>query len=385
MRDSSGTISRSFPLRLEQAARRSDGGHTGTELSRLVMQGKRLRLRPGVYITPEQWLASPPWIRHQAATAATALESSRAVFCRETALILHGLPLLAAPDRVHVRAETQGSARRVPAQPLTGKLSRSGIERLLFRYTPASERDLEPLPVQRFEHARMDGRTRPQMREALARGEAVLPTVTVDAAVLPVAPGPATGYCVEPLEFTVIDTLSRTSPERAVVTLDAALRELNSACLDPKEALRNMERHLPSLAARRRWGTVLSFADARAESPGESLSRWRIAELGFLPPDLQAELHLDVGMARVDFIWEEAGVVGEFDGKVKYMDPELLQGGSTSQVVYQEKLREDAIRRSGRMMVRWGWDELRRPERLRGRLKQAGVPVRTSSPKIVVV
>src|SRR5690606_25157426 len=72
---------------------------------------------------------------------------------------------------------------------------------------------------------------------------------------------------------------------------------------------------------------------------------------------LQRELFTPDGVfvARVDFFWEELGIVGEFDGMGKYGagDPR-----STADSVRREKLREDAIRNLGFEVVRWTWPEL---------------------------
>ena len=54
-------------------------------------------------------------------------------------------------------------------------------------------------------------------------------------------------------------------------------------------------------------------------------------------------------IARVDFLWEEFGLVGECDGRIKYSDRDAL---------YSEKRREDAIRQRGLGMVRWGSPDL---------------------------
>lgn len=40
-------------------------------------------------------------------------------------------------------------------------------------------------------------------------------------------------------------------------------------------------------------------------------------------------------------------------------------------MVYLEKLREDAIRDQGLQVVRWTWDDLRRPELIIDRLRRA--------------
>jgi hypothetical protein len=59
-------------------------------------------------------------------------------------------------------------------------------------------------------------------------------------------------------------------------------------------------------------------------------------------------------IGRVDFYWEEFGVIGEADGRSKYAEPGAL---------YAEKRREDRLRRHAgcRELIRWGWTDLRPP------------------------
>jgi len=52
--------------------------------------------------------------------------------------------------------------------------------------------------------------------------------------------------------------------------------------------------------------------------------------------------------------------IGEFDGRVGY-GRLVRPGQSPADAVYEEKLREDAIRDTGRQVVRWTWPELDRP------------------------
>lgn len=49
----------------------------------------------------------------------------------------------------------------------------------------------------------------------------------------------------------------------------------------------------------------------------------------------------------------------------------LLPGQTAGDVVYAEKLREDALRDLGWQVVRWGWADLRDPAELRRRLERA--------------
>ncbi len=68
-------------------------------------------------------------------------------------------------------------------------------------------------------------------------------------------------------------------------------------------------------------------------------------------------------VATTDFGWEDAGLVGECDGKVKY--GELLRPGEKPEdAVMREKRREGRIREAGYWIVRWGWHEASDPAEL---------------------
>jgi hypothetical protein len=60
----------------------------------------------------------------------------------------------------------------------------------------------------------------------------------------------------------------------------------------------------------------------------------------------------------------------EFDGKEKY--GKLLESGQTAaDAVFEEKRREAALRDLGSQIVRWIWQDLHHPEKLRRRLERA--------------
>lgn len=63
-------------------------------------------------------------------------------------------------------------------------------------------------------------------------------------------------------------------------------------------------------------------------------------------------------LGRTDFAWPEQGLVAEFDGRVKY-GRLLLPGQAPGEVVFAEKVREDAIRAAGWTVRRWYWDDLK--------------------------
>ena len=88
-------------------------------------------------------------------------------------------------------------------------------------------------------------------------------------------------------------------------------------------------------------------------------------------PELQVEVRVGgVLLGRADFGWRDAGVLGEFDGKIKY--GQLLRPGqSAADVVMAEKAREEALRDAHWTVVRWGWDDLADPRRLANRVQRA--------------
>lgn len=161
------------------------------------------------------------------------------------------------------------------------------------------------------------------------------------------------GVRVTSVARTVVD-LARTLPfEQAVVVADGALRRRPALSAELEEALARAARWPGSPGARR----CLGFADGRSESVGESRSRVAIARVGLPPPVPQWEVDLRGGRARADFGWPDLATVGEFDGRVKY-GRLLRPGQDPGEVVYAEKLREDAIRATGLWVVRWTWAEL---------------------------
>ena len=66
--------------------------------------------------------------------------------------------------------------------------------------------------------------------------------------------------------------------------------------------------------------------------------------------EMQVPIHDEVGfVARVDFLWRDARVIGEADGAMKY---------ESRGVLIAERHREQRLRELGHIVVRWTWDEL---------------------------
>lgn len=113
----------------------------------------------------------------------------------------------------------------------------------------------------------------------------------------------------------------------------------------------------------RRAQLALHHLDGIRETPLESAS-WAYFVTNRLPlPRMQVEIRTVAGrfIARVDFLWDEARVVGECDGRLKY---------ASAEDVYAEKRREDDIRSEGYGMTRWGFTDLHTPDLAR-RIRRA--------------
>ena len=62
-------------------------------------------------------------------------------------------------------------------------------------------------------------------------------------------------------------------------------------------------------------------------------------------------------IGRCHFGWEQLRTVREFDGRIKYGRC-LRPGQDPGDAVFEEKVREDALRDGGLQVVRWIWAEL---------------------------
>jgi hypothetical protein len=169
-------------------------------------------------------------------------------------------------------------------------------------------------------------------------------------------------YRLTSLERTAFDVARLIPFERAVAVMDAALHQ--AADLEVLDAIVRASPGRRGVAIAR---AAVAFADGRAESVGESISRVRIAEARLPAPTLQFVVVDRFGnfVARSDFCWVEQRVVGEFDGRVKYVGS---TPGEVADVVMAEKRREQAIRDAGWWIVRWGWSDLVDPDALRHRI-----------------
>ncbi|GAB3880472.1 type IV toxin-antitoxin system AbiEi family antitoxin domain-containing protein [Terrabacter terrigena] len=160
-----------------------------------------------------------------------------------------------------------------------------------------------------------------------------------------------------PLGHAVVQAGLLAGPEAALVPADAALARR----LVTREQL---SAAVAALAGRRGIGVVraaVEHADARHESPGESRTAYLLRALGH-EADPQIEVAAEGRRYRADFRIRGTRVLVEFDGQVKYTDRAAL---------FDEKRREDALRRTGWVVVRLVWSDLAQPDLVRRRLRDA--------------
>ncbi len=161
------------------------------------------------------------------------------------------------------------------------------------------------------------------------------------------------GFTVTNLPRTVSDLCRLVRPHEALAIMDAAWRKLGS--LDGiAECVEQSNRR--SGVGNAKW--ALAHADPLSESPGESISRYWMIRAGIPMPILQFEVRTSGGalLGRSDFGWPDLGLLGEFDGRIKY-DDLVPEGMTAADVVMKEKHRENQFRSEGYWTYRWGWKE----------------------------
>jgi hypothetical protein len=289
-------------------------------LYRGVERGRFVRVARGAYLPAEDWRELNGEQRHLSRMRAIALTHPGSVFSHLSAAIAWRLPIVGRlPEIPHLVAD-----------PASGGRSKNGF-----------------------------------VRHCVGIPEDV---VTID------------GLQVTTLARTLIDVAASSDMAVGVAAGDFALRATDpsdSGVLLARTTVQELGAELAALpvssgAARGR--RAIEFVDGRSGSPGESLSRVVIHQLGFPAPELQARFDDARGLVGfVDFWWPDASVTGEFDGHEKYLREDLLGGRTTGEALIAEKAREDRLRALGHRVARWDWATARAPQQLRARLLAAGL------------
>lgn len=336
------------------------------ELSRRARSGALVRLRRGSYVETSTWVALSPRARQELMfqVAAEAYGMRLPLWGRSSAL-LHGLPLKNTPgqdwnDPTHLLGSAASGGRSkngiVHHRPDGRVRQIVGINGLPCSDVVNTAIDLAVDQEFAWAVAAMDRLLNPRVLSGMAGTGSWDVSESAQTGPVPSA-RPSQGWALPEETSEPITTTEAPAQPR---DRDAAYRLIAQ---------------IGNATRRRKLQAVLDFADPGGYLPGESLSRVTMHRYGFPQPELQARFSDRAGLiGYTDFHWRSLGVVGEFDGREKYVKPEYLKGRSPSEVVVAEKLREDRLRRLGLTVVRWVWADLEHPVRLEGLLRQAGLP-----------
>jgi hypothetical protein len=153
---------------------------------------------------------------------------------------------------------------------------------------------------------------------------------------------------------TVVDCFRQLRLRDALPVSDGALRA-GATSLDALRAMRTFQTRWPGIT---KADTGLALADARRESWLESASVATAHQLGFTVPMSQVWIHHLDGrlIGRVDFVWPLAGVVGEADGRGKYLGEYAAEDWDADLAaahMLAERDRERELESVGFAVARW--------------------------------
>ena len=162
--------------------------------------------------------------------------------------------------------------------------------------------------------------------------------------------------------------------ERALVMTDSLLH----LGLSDEQQLAAIFRQLERWPWMRRMHIPVRMADGGSASPGETRGRWMFRVHRLPRPETQFQVYDANGrlVGTTDWCWPEDGLLGEFDGRVKY-GRLLKPGQDVGEVVFAEKQREDLLRElTNFRMIRLIWSDYDRPRatslRVERLLRRAG-------------
>jgi hypothetical protein len=214
------------------------------------------RVRPGVHVSAQKWMALKPWERYAVRVHAYLQSHPDAVLCLESAAVVLGVPYFHEPRDIHVYSPTGRTSRRF--------------------------------------------------------GDVVFHTSSDEREVIEVG-----GIRTTSLLDTVVDLARVLPPAQGLAAADAAISPRQGGTLLPVELVERHRRQ-QNRRGRVRATWVFDRADSAAESPAESVSRAVIEWCGFETPELQREFRYEGFTDRADFFFPSIGSIGESDGWGKY-------------------------------------------------------------------
>jgi hypothetical protein len=279
-------------------------GVSGRVLDRSLARGDLTRIAPGLYAVASHWEGRPPWDRHVALARAAVRTTPDAIVSHSSAAALLRLPMPPRPPQ------------------------RATLTLLDDRRTSQDD------GWRRFHR----GRTPPE-QVVLSGGHP---------------------YLVP--SRTVLDCVRDMHPRDALAVVDAALRRGVATGPDLLK-MRRHQRRWPGIAVA---DQVLRLGDGRRESWFESASAWVMSSWGIpagIPQVVVRDSHGRV-VARVDVLWPELGLVGEADGRGKYLlEPSSNRPAeeAAARAVIDQVRREDRLRDLGLGVLRWDPTDLTQP------------------------
>jgi hypothetical protein len=254
-------------------------GYDDRDVARMVRQGHWVRFRRGFYAFADEWSALDPTQKHRVRSSAVLRSLGDAVaLSHVSGVIRHGIETWGLPlDKVHV-TRLDGAAGRIEGDVVH--------------------------------------------HEGLVTDEEVMVV---------------NGEKVLPPDRCVLEAGSRAGNEVALCLFDAGLRQKAFT----QEQLEARFKELTAWPFMRHLWIPVRMADGRSGSIGESRGRWIFRAIGIPAPELQHEVYDSTGtlVGITDWWWERFGLLGEFDGRVKY--GRLLRHG-------QDPARSSSRRRSAR-------------------------------------
>lgn len=175
---------------------------------------------------------------------------------------------------------------------------------------------------------------------------------------------------------TAVETAAGADLVPAVCALDWTLQQGLASLEDLQRYAEVHLREWPGTAGLTR---AIALSDGRSESVGESRTRIMLETNGIGTEPQWEVFHPSGRLAgRVDLRLPEFGLMGEFDGQIKY--GRLLKPGQTiSDVIRAERAREVLLEElTGLRMIRFVWPDLDRPAQTIQRILRAAEQRRAS-------
>ena len=195
------------------------------------------------------------------------------------------------------------------------------------------------------------------------------------------------GISVTSLARTAFDCMRNYDFCSSLAIGDSTLRLLS---ISSNELVERFQTYHGSHREKSRAVDIAALCNELSESGGESIARAKMIQLGFMPPILQQRIDDPVERGRwfrVDFCWNlpSGRVVGELDGRQKYVDPTMTNGRSIVDVMADERLRESHLSATGAKVMRFSFADVLDTYKFAGLLSSFGIPRDQSVPPVADV